>query len=109
MRALHFEKARAFVEGELNLCKGEKSALVQMLTILEHGSPKPSGPPMEVGAYKIFPVSNDEIRVYVERQGCAGMLFSITRDGRLTRWGGLSPSLGFALDAQGRVHLAEGG
>ena len=108
MAHLHFAEARKLVEkmGEGPISKEE---LLSIFYILEHGhpvSPKPSGPPMEVGQYEVAKfLDSPTFKVRNDPNGCLVYI----KDGRLARCLGVNPSLGFALDDQGRVQLADGG
>ena len=112
MANLHFAEARKFFvesqEGEFS--PDALKFWLKILTILEHGceSPTPSGPPMEVGKYEVG-WHEGNIVLYVKSFGCSYVLLWIRPDGKLLLRPNLAPSLGFALDAQGRVQMTDGG
>ena len=110
MANLHFAEAREFVENEpaVSMTEEVRALLRRMLSILESGTPTPPGPPMEVGKYEVG-WHEGNIVLYVKSFGCSYVLLWIRPDGKLLLRPNLAPSLGFALDKQGRVHLAEGG
>ena len=105
MANLHFAEARKWLEDSL-MPHVQKRELQVLLSILESGTPKPSGPPMEVGQYEVAKfLDSPTFKVRNDPNGCLVYI----KDGRLARCLGVNPSLGFALDDQGRVQLADGG